>query len=106
MSLFVFSAILGIIIAIIDVVPMIMKKMPCYSIIAAFFHYFFVTIVIVNTDIPGLPWWLKGGVIGLALMLPMLIHVGHDDKRPIPVITANAIILGTVVSVATHYYYF
>ena len=97
------SILLGVIIGIIDIVPMVIKKLPKYSTIAAFIHYFIVTIVIVNIDIPLLPWWLKGGVLGLALMLPMLIHVGHTDKKPIPIITINAIILGSVAEIVSYF---
>lgn len=97
------SILLGLFIAIIDVIPMIIMKLPKYSTVSAFIHYFVATIVIVNIDIPQLPWWLEGGVLGFALMLPMLIHVGHSDKKPLPVITANAIILGSVAKIVSHF---
>lgn len=97
------SILLGLIIAIIDVIPMIIMKLPKYSTVSAFIHYFVATIVIVNIDIPQLPWWLEGGVLGFALMLPMLIHVGHSDKKALPVISANAIILGSVAEIVSHF---
>ena len=98
-----FSIILGLVIGIIDIVPMIIKKLPKYSTIAAFFHYFFVTIVIVNIDIPYIPWWLKGGLLGFLLMIPMLIHVGHTDKKPLLIITVNAIVLGSAAGIISHF---
>lgn len=98
-----FSVIVGLIVGIIDITPMIIMKLPRYSTIAAFFQYFFVSIVILNIDIPYLPWWAEGGVVGLALVIPMLIHVGHTDKKPLPIITANAIVLGTLVGIVGHY---
>jgi len=97
------SGLLGLLIGIIDVIPMIIKRLPTYSVIAAFIHYFVATVVIVNIDIPLLPWWLEGGVLGLALMLPMLIHVGHTDKKPLPVITANAVVLGSIAEIAAYF---
>lgn len=36
-------------------------------------------------------------------MLPMLIHVGHDDKKTLPVIAANAVVLGSAAGVLAHY---
>ena len=54
-------------------------------------------------DIPHIPWWLEGGVVGLALTIPMLIQVGHSDKKSLPIITFNAILLGTLVGLAGHY---
>lgn len=103
MDKFFLSVILGFIIGVIDIVPMILKKLPKYSTISAFVHYFVATIVIVNIDIPLLPWWLEGGVLGLALMIPMLIHVGHEDKKPLPIITANAVVLGSVAEIVAHF---
>ena len=100
-----FSAIVGLIAGIIDIIPMIIQKLPRHSNISAFFHYCFVSIVILNIDLPYIPWWLKGGVVGLALTIPMLIQVGHSDKKPLPIITFNAILLGTLVGVAGHYLY-
>jgi len=97
------SILLGLAIGIVDIIPMIIQKIPRYSTISAFIHYFIATIVIVNIDIPQLPWWLLGGVIGLLLMLPMIIHVGHTDKKPIPIIAINAIVLGSVAKVASHF---
>ena len=90
-----FSAIIGLIAGVIDIIPMIMQKLPRYSTVSAFFHYFFVSIIIL--------WWLEGGVVGLALTIPMLIQVGHSDKKSLPIIAFNAILLGTLVGLAGHY---
>lgn len=95
-----FSAIIGLIAGVIDIIPMIMQKLPRYSTVSAFFHYFF---VFLNVDIPHIPWWLEGGVVGLALTIPMLIQVGHSDKKSLPIIAFNAILLGTLVGLAGHY---
>jgi len=98
-----FSILLGLIIGIIDIIPMVIKRLPKHSTISAFIHYFIATIVIINIDIPQLPWWLEGGILGLALMMPMLIHVGYTDKKPLPIIATNAVVLGSVAEIAAHY---
>lgn len=100
-----FSIIVGFVIGIVDIVPMIVKKLPKYSTIASFFHYFFVTIVIINIELPYIPWWLEGGILGFVLMVPMLIHVGHEDKKPLPVIAINAIILGSIAGFISHFFF-
>ena len=46
-----FSAIIGLVAGVIDIIPMIMQKLPRYSTVSAFFHYFFVSIIILNVDI-------------------------------------------------------
>ena len=100
-----FSAIIGLVAGVIDIIPMIMQKLPLprYSTVSAFFHYFFVSIIILNVDIPHIPWWLEGGVVGLAITIPMLIQVGHSDKKSLPIIAFNAVILGTLVGLAGRY---
>lgn len=97
------SILLGLAIGVVDIIPMIIKKMPKYSTVSAFIHYFIATIVIINIDIPWLPWWLKGGIVGLALTLPMLIQVGHDDKKALPPMTINAVVLGSIVGIVSHF---
>jgi hypothetical protein len=88
------SIVVGLIIGVIDIIPMVKLKLPRYTIVAAFIHYFVATVVIFHIKLPYLPWWLMGGIVGFALMIPMLIHVGHDDKKPLPVISINAVVLG------------
>lgn len=97
------SVILGLGAGIIDIIPMLVQKLPKHSTISAFVYYFFISIVIVNVDLPHIPWWLEGGLISFALMIPMLIHIAHTDKKPLPIISANAIIIGTLVGVAAHF---
>lgn len=97
------SVIIGLAAGVVDIIPMIVQKLPKYSTLAAFFYYFFISIVIVNTELPHIPWWLEGGLISFALMIPMLIHVGHTDKKPLPIITVNSIIIGTLVGVIGHF---
>lgn len=104
MDKLVFSVLIGLIVGIIDIIPMIIQKLPRYTTVSAFFQYFFVSIVILNIDIPHVAWWLEGGIVGLALIIPMLVHVGHSDKKPLPIIAFNAIFLGTLVSIAGHYW--
>lgn len=103
MNTFLLSILLGLAIGLIDVIPMIIQKLPRHTNVAAFIHYFVATMVIVNIDLPGLPWWIEGAAVGLALMIPTLIHVAHEDRKPLPVITANAIILGEAAAVAAHF---
>ena len=97
------SVIIGFVAGIVDIIPMIAQKLPRYSIVSAFIYYFFISIVIVNIDLPYIPWWMEGGLISFALMIPMLIHVGHTDKKPLPIIALNSIVIGTLVGIAAHF---
>ena len=103
MNTLLLSIIIGLITGTIDIIPMIIQKLPRYSTVAAFLFFFFTSIIIFHSDIPYLAWWLQGGIISIAMMSPVLIHVGATDKKPILIITANTIVLGTLISVAKYF---
>lgn len=103
MNTLLLSIIVGLVIGLIDIIPMIVQKLPRYSITAAFLFFFFISIILFHTDIPYIPWWLEGALVSIAMMSPILIHVWATDKKPIPIITVNTLVLGTLISVAKYY---
>jgi hypothetical protein len=103
MNTLLMSIAIGIVAGIVDILPMVIMKMNRVSIISAFLQYFFVSIIIVNIDLPGIAWWLEGSIISLALALPIIIIVSDKDKKAGPIIGSMAIILGASISIAGHY---
>ncbi|PQL95957.1 hypothetical protein C4S76_00220 [Apibacter adventoris] len=103
MNTLLLSIIIGLIIGSIDVVPMIIQKLPRYSIVASFLFFLFISIIIFHSNIPYLVWWLQGAIISIAMMSPVLIHVGATDRKPILIIALNTIILGTLISIAKYF---
>lgn len=97
------TACVGIVVGIIDVLPMIKMKLDRYSIVSAFVFYFILPFVIFNIDLYGIVWWLKGGITALALALPTIILVAKEDKKSVPPMLIMSVILGTVMS-AIHTY--
>lgn len=97
------TACVGIVVGIIDVLPMIKMKLDRYSIVSAFVFYFILPFVIFNIDLYGIAWWLKGGIVALALALPTIIMVAKEDKKSVPPMLIMSVILGTVMS-AIHTY--
>ena len=99
------SAIIGGVVGTIDIIPMIIQKLDKRANISAFLQYFFVSIIIVNIDLPHVVWWLQGGLISFAFALPivLIVSVGSDDKKAVPIILTNAAILGTLIGIAGHY---
>ena len=59
--------------------------------------------IILNTELFGMPWWLKGGVIGFALALPVIIIVAGQDKNSVPPMVVMSAVLGTLIGIAGHY---
>ena len=97
------SAIIGVAAGIIDVIPMIIQKLDKRATISAFLQYFFVSIIIVNIDLPHVVWWLQGGLISVALTLPVVFIVSTQEKKAVPIILTMAAILGTLIGIAGHY---
>ncbi|MBN2401303.1 MAG: hypothetical protein JXN64_02790 [Spirochaetes bacterium] len=97
------SMVVGIMAGVLDILPMIIQKMNKRAIISAFLQYFFVSIIIINIDLPGIAWWLKGSIISFALALPIIIIVSDQDKKAAPIIGIMAIILGALIGIAGHY---
>ena len=94
---------IGLVAGTLDILPMIAQKLARRAIQSAFLQYFFVSIIIVNIDLPGLAWWLQGSLISLALAIPVLIIVTENDKKSLPIIASMSIVLGALISVAGHY---
>ena len=97
------TLLLGIVAGAIDVLPMIKMKLDRHSIASAFVFYLILPFVILNIDLYGLAWWIKGGVTGLALALPVVILVSGEDKKSVPPMVVMSAVLGTVISAAGHF---
>ena len=97
------SVIIGIVAGIIDIIPMVIQKLEKRATISAFLQYLFVSIIIVNIDLPHIVWWLQGGLISVALSLPVVVLVAAKDKKAVPIILAMAAILGTLIGIAGYY---
>lgn len=93
----------GIIFGIIDVLPMVKMKMDKYAILSAFMHYLIAPFIIFNIAIKGMTWWLQGGIINLALAVPVIILAAKDDKKSILPMTGTSIILGTLIAAIGHF---
>lgn len=97
------TALIGVIAGIIDILPMVKMKLDKYSISSAFIFYFIMPFIIFNINLFGMPWWLKGGVIALALAIPVIIIAGKEDKKSIPPMVVMSAVLGTLIGVAGHF---
>ena len=103
MKEFLITGLFGTIIGFLDILPMMKMKLDRYSIASAFVFYFVLPFVIWNVDLFGMAWWLKGGILGLALALPTIIVVAKEDKKSVPPMLLMSVVLGTLTGVTGHY---
>ena len=103
MRAFAVSICIGFFAGIIDIIPMIIQKLEKRAILSAFFQYLFVSIIIVNIDLFGLPWYVQGGLISLALSIPVVLIISSNDKKAVPIVLSMSIILGSLIGLAGHF---
>ena len=99
MNIFFITLITGVIIAVIDILPMIKMKLDKSAILSAFVFYLMMPFVIYNTNLWGMPWWLSGGVITLLLAMPVIILVAKDGLKAAIPIAMMSVVLGTLIGV-------
>lgn len=103
MKEFLLTLLIGIVAGVVDVLPMIKMKLDKYSIASAFVFYLILPFIIFNIKFNGIAWWLKGGMVGLGLALPVIILAAREDKKSTVPMTVMSAVLGTVINTAGHY---
>lgn len=86
-----------------DVIPMIAQKLPARSCISAFCTYLFAAVLVFYGNLPYLPWWADGMGVALMMALPVVLTFTGRERRAIPLILANALLLGFLISVAERF---
>lgn len=93
---------MGIVIGAVDILPMVKMKLDKYSIASAFVFYFTLPFIILNTELFHMVWWIKGGLLGAILALPMIIIVSKEDKKSgLPMLIMSTM-LGEVISILAY----
>lgn len=87
--------IVGLLTGIIDVLPMIKKKLDKFDCSSAFiFHFIMPTILYYfNANVSKL---IIGGLVYVICSLPMVIIVAKSDKKSVPIILVSSFIIGTI----------
>jgi hypothetical protein len=99
MKMFMLTLLTGIVFGVIDILPMLKMKLDMFSIVSAFVFYLTVPFIVYNTNLFGMPWWLRGGVITLLMSLPVIILVTKNGIQTATPIALMAIVLGTLIGV-------
>lgn len=97
------SLITGAVAGALDVIPMIAQRVGFRACLSAFLQYFFAGILIFYSDLPRLPWWADGMAVTTMTALPVVLILTGKERRAIPVILLNALLLGFLISVAERY---
>lgn len=104
MKIFLLTLLTGAVFGIIDILPMLKMKLDKSAIISAFVFYLIIPFIIYNTNLFGMPWWLKGGVITLLLALPVIIIVAKDGMKAAAPIAVMSVVLGTLIETVGRFF--
>lgn len=86
-----------------DVIPMIAQKLSFRACLSAFCTYLFAAIIIFHSRFPGLPWWAQGMAVAVMMALPVVLTFTGKERKAAPIILANALLLGFLISVAERF---
>lgn len=100
---FIITLLIGVVVGVIDVLPMIKMKLDKNSIASAFVFYLILPFIILNTEMPQIVWWLKGGIIGIALALPVILYVAKEDKKSTIPMGISSVVFGTIIGIVGHF---
>lgn len=103
MDHFTLSLVVGAAAGTLDVIPMIAQKLPVRSCVSAFCTYLFAAVLVFYSNLPYLPWWADGMGVALMMALPVVLTFTGRERKAIPIILANALLLGFLLGVAERY---
>ena len=90
------SLLAGSVIGIIDVIPMIIQKLPWYECISAFMLWIVASFLILNTNIK-VKGFLKGIIISFAIAVPVLILISNQGINIVLMVGVTTIVLGCIL---------
>lgn len=103
MDHFTLSLCVGAVAGALDVIPMIAQRLALRSCLSAFCTYLFAAVIAFHCHLPHLPWWANGMAIALMLALPVVLTFTGKERKAVPMILLNALLLGFLIGVAEKY---
>ena len=103
MTHFTLSLCVGCVAGLIDVIPMFMQRLALRSCVSAFCTYLFAAVIVFYSDLPYLPCWADGMGVTVMMAIPVMLTLTGKDRRAIPIILLNAVILGLLISLSERF---
>lgn len=100
---FTLSLAVGAVAGALEVIPMLFQRVSVRACLSAFLIFFFAAILVFYGDLPYLPWWADGIGTTLMLALPVVLTMSGKERKAIPMLLFNVLVLGFLISVAKKY---
>lgn len=89
----------GAVAGILDILPMLLRRMPARAILSAFIQWLVLGLVIAHVRSP-LPQWANGLAVGALCSVPIVLIVSEKEPSSVPVILGTSVVLGTLCGLA------
>lgn len=86
-----------------DVIPMLARRLSLRSCLSAFCTYLFAAVIIFHSNLPYLPWWADGMAVTLMMALPVVLTFTGKERKATPIVLLNALVFGLLIAVAEHF---
>ena len=103
MTHFTLSLAVGAVAGALDVIPMIAQQLAFRSCLSAFCTYLFASVITFYSDLPYLPWWADGMAVTLMMALPVVLTFAGKERKAVPMVLLNALLLGFLIGVAERF---
>jgi hypothetical protein len=90
--------IVGSVAAVLDALPMALRRMSVANVASAAVQWIVVGLVVAHLE-TGLPSWANGLAAGFLCALPIAILVSGSELKSVPVILAASAVLGTLCGI-------
>ena len=89
----------GALAGVLDILPMLLKRLPLRSTLSAFIQWLILGLVIAHLRSP-LPQWANGLAAGLLCSIPIVILIAESEPKSAPVILVTSSALGALCALA------
>ncbi len=84
---------------ILDILPMLLRRMPARAVESAFVQWLALGLIIAHVRSP-LPQWASGLAVGFLCSLPIVLIVSDSEPGSVPIILATSALLGSLCGLA------
>lgn len=94
------ALLIGLAAAVVDTLPMILRRLDVSFILSAFFTWLFLGILVSHSKLVPIGW-LNGLVVAMLVVIPILCLAAKLDRQAIPVMLVSTAVLGSAVGLAS-----
>jgi hypothetical protein len=84
---------------ILDILPMLLRKMPARAVASAFVQWLVLGLVIAHLR-TALPSWVNGLAVGVLCAIPIVLIISDKEPGSVSIVLGTSAVLGTLCGIA------